>query len=155
MKQKHTKHRTIYTTIQCGNKTTWKNVIKGTAIYAANLIRSIYLLIMLSTLLLNHHSTSVHFAQLHFTPLHYTCRHFTSSHWNFTELHFSTLSFSLTPFKFIIYVYIYIYVTNKAMLTNGKLQAINFLNRFLCFSFRTCSLSTDFVDVTCLVCYDL
>jgi len=56
---------------------------------AVNLIWSIYLLIMIDTLLLRP-----------FTPLHYTCGHFTSSHLNFTELHFTTLSFGLTPFKF-------------------------------------------------------
>jgi len=65
------------------------------AIHAANFIWSIYLLIMLDTLLLR---LSLHFTQLHFNPLHYTCRHFTSSPLNFTQIHFATLSFDLTPF---------------------------------------------------------
>ena len=65
--------------------------------YVANFIWSMYLLIMVDTLLLR---TSLHFTQLQFSPLHYTCRHFTSSHLNFTQLHSTTLSFGLTPFKF-------------------------------------------------------
>ena len=93
-----------------------KNVINETAIKAANFISSIYLLIMIDTLLLRaslHFTTLVDtslnsiyiFTQLHFSPLHYTCLHFTSSHLNFTQLHFTTLhfttlSFSLTPLKF-------------------------------------------------------
>jgi len=64
---------------------------------AANFVWSIYLLIMLDTLLPR---PSLHFTQLHSTPLHYTCRQFTSSHLNFTQLHFTTLSFGLTPLKF-------------------------------------------------------
>jgi hypothetical protein len=59
---------------------------------AADFTWSIYLLIILDTLLLR--------LSLHFTPLHYTSRHFTSSHLNFTQLHFTILSFGLTPFKF-------------------------------------------------------
>jgi len=68
----------------------------------ANFIWSIYLLIILDTLLQRPslHSTLLHFTQLHLTPLHYTCRHFNSSHLNFTQLHFTTLSFGVTPFKF-------------------------------------------------------
>jgi len=57
---------------------------------------SIYLLLMLDTLLLR---ASLHLTQLHFTPLHYTCRHFTSSHLNLTQLHCTTISLDLTPFK--------------------------------------------------------
>jgi len=58
---------------------------------------SMYLLIMLDTLLLRNLQ---HFTTLHPTTLHYTCRHFTSSHLNFNQLHFTTFSFGLTPFKF-------------------------------------------------------
>jgi len=72
-------------------------MINEKAIKAANFMWSVYLLIMLNTLLLR---LSLHFTQLHFTPLHYTCRHFTSSHLNFPQLHFTTLSFGLTSFKF-------------------------------------------------------
>jgi len=57
------------------------------AIYAANFIRSIYLLIMVDTLLLR-------------PTLHFTTLVDTSSHLNFTQLHFTTLSFGLTPFTF-------------------------------------------------------
>ena len=67
------------------------NMINEKDTKAANFICSLYLLIMLDTLLLR--------LSLHFTPLHYTCWHFTS-HLNFTQLHFITLSFGLTPFKF-------------------------------------------------------
>jgi hypothetical protein len=63
IKQKYTKHTTIYTVIQKRTKRIWKNVINETAIYAANFIWSVYLVIMLDTLLLR--------PSLHFTPLHY------------------------------------------------------------------------------------
>jgi hypothetical protein len=78
--------------IKNGNKRTWKNVINGKAISAANIIWSLYFPIMLDTLLLR--------PSLHFTPLQYTCRHFTSSHLNFTQIHFTTHSFGLILFKF-------------------------------------------------------
>jgi hypothetical protein len=63
---------------------------------AANFVWSIYLLIMLDTLLLRH---SLHFTTLHPTTLHYTSPHFTQLHFatlhytspNYTSLHFTTL----------------------------------------------------------------
>ena len=65
---------------------------------SSNFILSIYLLIMLDTLLLRPSPhcttlryTSPRFAHLPITPLHYTYRHFTSSHF-----HFTALSFGLT-----------------------------------------------------------
>ena len=100
----HTKHTTIYTIIQNRTNRIWKNVIRETDIQAANFIWSVYLLIMVDTLLLRPslHLSTLHFFlfKLHPTTLHYTCRRFTSSHLNFTQLHFTTLSFGLNPFKF-------------------------------------------------------
>jgi len=66
---------------------------------SSNFLLSIYLLIMLDTLLLGpslHCNTSLHFTTLHPTTLHYTYRHFTSSH-----LHYTTLSFGLTHLHFL------------------------------------------------------
>jgi hypothetical protein len=68
IKQKHTKHTTIYTVIT-KTKRTWKNVINEKATKATNLIWSVYLVIILDTLLLR--------TSLRFTPLHYTSLHFT------------------------------------------------------------------------------
>ena len=59
---------------------------------SSNFMWSIYLLIMLDTLLLG--------LPLHFAQLHFTCRHVTSFRLNFTQLHFTTISFGLTLFKF-------------------------------------------------------
>jgi len=47
IKQKHTKHMTIYTMIKSGTKKIWKNMINETGIKAAKLIRCIYLLHMI------------------------------------------------------------------------------------------------------------
>jgi hypothetical protein len=80
-------------------KRTWKILITEKAIQAAKFVWSIYLLIMLVTLLLR---PKLHFTQLHFTPLHGTFRQFTSSHFNFTQLHFTPLQFftlHFLPFK--------------------------------------------------------
>jgi len=44
-----------------------KKCDKTTSIEAANFVRSVYLLIIIHTLLLKLHSTSLYFAQLHFT----------------------------------------------------------------------------------------
>ena len=61
----------------------WHKIHQKNMKEAANFIWSIYVLIMIDTLLLR--------PSLHFTILHYTCWHFTSSHLNFTQLHFTTL----------------------------------------------------------------
>jgi len=58
--------------IKNGTKRMLKNVINEKAIQAANFIWSVYLLIMLDTLLLR--------LSLHFTSLHYISQHFTTLH---------------------------------------------------------------------------
>ena len=100
-------------------------MINGTAIYAANFVPFICLLIMIDILLLRpslHFTTfvdtsllpiytSLHFTNLSFgltpfnsstAPFHLTALHFTTFHFRlkFTLLHFTTLSFGLTLFKF-------------------------------------------------------
>jgi hypothetical protein len=68
MKQKHTKHTTVYTMIKKSNQ---KNMKESDTRKAANFIRSTYLLIMLDTLSLR---LSLHFTQLHFTSLQLNVR---------------------------------------------------------------------------------
>ena len=70
----------------------WSKLNQKNMREAANFVWSLYLLIMIGTLLLR--------TSLHLTTLYYTCRHFASSHLNFTQVHFTTHSFALTPFKF-------------------------------------------------------
>ena len=55
--------------IKNGAKRIRKNMIEGKAIQAAKFLSSVYLLIMLDSLLLNPHYTSLHFTQPHFTTL--------------------------------------------------------------------------------------
>jgi len=79
-----------------------KNVINETAIKAGNIIRSIYLLLMIDNILVN---TSLHFTQLHFAQLHFTTLVETSllniklspATLHSTSQHLSTLHFF--PFK--------------------------------------------------------
>jgi len=82
-----------------------KNVINQKAIKAANFIWSVYLLIMLDTLLLRPSlqfttlsfgltpfkfpATPFHLTSLHFTSHHYTSPHITTLH--LTSLHFTAL----------------------------------------------------------------
>jgi hypothetical protein len=89
--------------IQNATKRIRKNVINETAIYAANLTRSIYLLIMIDTLLVRPslHYTTLHPATFLSTSLYLsTLQFFPFKLHPTTPLHFSTLSFGLTPFKF-------------------------------------------------------
>ena len=72
-------------------------MINQTAIKASNFIWSIYILIMIDTLLLR---PSLYFTQLHFAPLHYICRHFIFSHLKFTQLHFTPLRYTCWHFIF-------------------------------------------------------
>ena len=94
LKQKYTKHTTIYTMINNGSKRIGNNMINEKVILAANFIWSIYLLIMLETLFLR---PSLHFTQLHFTSLHVSALHFLSFKLHPTALHFATLVSTSVP----------------------------------------------------------
>jgi len=70
---------------------------------SSKLLFSIWLLIMLDTLLLVpslHCNTSIHFTTLHPTTFHYAYRHSTSSH-----LHFTTLPCGLTHLHFLSFYF--------------------------------------------------
>jgi hypothetical protein len=92
------------------NQQNMKECDKRKSIKAANFIWSIYLLIMLDTLLLRpslHFTTFVDTSILliqispNYTSLHYTCRQFTSSHLNFTQLHFTSSHLNFTNVWFV------------------------------------------------------
>ena len=80
----------------------WKFVINRTAIQAANFAWSIYLLIMVDTLLLRPslHFTTLHQTTHHFTSLHLSTLHFLPFKLHPTALHYTSLPFGLKLFKF-------------------------------------------------------
>jgi len=93
IKQKHTKHATMYTMIKKCNRNNMKECDKRNSHISSRLH-----MISISSNNVRHPVTKI-FTTLHPTTLHYTGQHFTTSHLNFTQLHFTTLSFGLTPFK--------------------------------------------------------
>jgi len=82
-------------------------VINEKAIYAANFIRSVYLLIMLDTMLLTPSLlfTKLHPATLHSTSLHLSTLHFLSFKLHPATLHSSSLHFTQLHFTPLHYIF--------------------------------------------------
>jgi hypothetical protein len=79
--------------IQNRTKRIWKTVVNEIAIYAANFIWSVYLLIIIYTLFLR--------SSLNFTTLHPSTLHFTTLSFGLIPLKFPTTPFHLTSLHFI------------------------------------------------------
>jgi len=110
IKQKHTKHTSVYTMIQNRTRRIWKECDKPNS-HISSKLHLIYISYnndrhpVTKTFTTLHytsqHLSTLHFfpfktsPQPHFSPLHNTCRHFTSFHLklhpNHTSLHFTTL----------------------------------------------------------------